>query len=755
LDEGLPLHRAPELAGEKPVREFRDGFIDEHRQKIFLGLAIAGTLLLGPFTVNNFIQGRILLGVATSVFVICLLANATAIARGRERLIPDEALFGASFVGLGTAMYNNGLIGILWVYPGILLFHFMLPVRRANIFNALMIAMTVPFAVQHLGPAITTRVTVTQVLLMVFANLFSRIAESQHVKEAQQRERLDKLVRQLEEQNKALRDAFRVREEVERIARHDLKTPLASIASVPRLLRERHPRDAVETELLGTVERAALRVLSMVNLSLDLYRMEAGSYRLRAQAVDLAAVVNTVARELHPHARSKKVRLVVQLPPQPLYAQGEELLCYSIVANVLKNALEASPEGADVRIKLRLAPGHLGESVVLDIHNAGEVPQPVRARFFSKYATHGKKGGTGLGAYSARLMAQVQGGDLFMTSRQDTTTLSLRLPPWRAALPGHAAQGQAPAPAAQSAEALPALSVLLVDDDEYNIVVLKNLLPTPPLSVQTAVNGRAALELVREARPDVIFMDLEMPIMGGIEAARRIRELQRERGEVPSFIAAFSAHDDERTQRKSLQAGFDLYLSKPASREEVLAVLRREDPAAAHPGRPAQATTVTLQAEDTVPPPTLDPAAEEAADEGAPPTYDPAAEDAADDAATVEVFAAVTDEAVVVVAPPAAPASVRVLVEPGLMPLMPEFLSSRREMAQALVCAVQQGERETLRVTAHKLAGSLAMYGFKDASRASLEVEKAAPEGDLGELRARCDALVEMIALVEPVARPA
>jgi CheY-like chemotaxis protein len=368
----------------------------------------------------------------------------------------------------------------------------------------------------------------------------------------------------------------------------------------------------------------------------------------------------------------------------------------------------------------------MGQSIVLDIQNAGEVPQEVRDRFFSKYATHGKKGGTGLGAYSARLMAQVQGGDLFMTSRQGATILSLRLPPWRAAPPK--SKGRPRRRPAARPDTLPALSVLLVDDDEYNIVVLKNLLPSPPLKVRTAVNGRAALELVGEERPDVIFMDVEMPIMGGIEAARRIRELQKERGEAPSFIAAFSAHDDERTHRKSHDAGFDLYLVKPASREEVFAVLRREDPADAHPARTAQAST-TVTTIVTAP-------------SARPPADPPLANASTSASASPEAQAAT-----------AAASVLRVAVEPSLMHLMPEFLSSRRVMAQTLVSAAEQGERETIRVTAHKLAGSLAMYGFKDASRACLEVEKAAPEGDLSELRARCGELVEMISNVEPVAR--
>jgi signal transduction histidine kinase/DNA-binding response OmpR family regulator len=685
-----PPSPAPAAAAQ-PVRAFARGFVEEHRQNIFLGLSVAGTLLLGPFAINNFLQGRVVLGIASSTFVVCLLANALAIAWGRKPLVPITFIFLAALLGLATAMYKHGLIGILWVYPGILLFHFMLPRRQANAFNATLVLLTLPMAWMHLGPQLTARVAVTLVLLVIFSNIFSHIADTQHAKEAQQRERLDALVRQLEEQNTALRQAFRLREEVERIARHDLKTPLASIASVPRLLRERHPPDAVEDELLGVVERAALRVLSMVNLSLDLFRMEEGTYHLRAQAVDMGVLLQTAAREVQAHALSKHVRLALDLPADTVCAQGEELLCYATLANLLKNALEASPEGAEVQVTLRKASDGNGDAVAVDIRNAGEVPTEVRDRFFEKYATHGKPGGHGLGAYSARLMARVQRGSLRMASGPEGTTLSLRLPLWQGTLP--AAVGVAPAVAARPqwpADALPQLSVLLVDDDKYNIVVLKSLLPSPPLDVRTAVNGRAALELVGDVRPDVIFLDLEMPVMGGIEAARRIRALQSEQGAKPSIIAAFSAHDDEGTRGQCLEAGFDTYLAKPASREEVFAVLRGEDPAAA-------------------------------------------ARAAGRDAGHGR----------------------RVWVEPGLMVLMPEFLSSRRQLTELLAAAVQEGQRETIRTTAHQLAGSLAMYGFKEAGRASRALEQAASTEDLEALRSRSEALAQMIAQAEPMARPA
>jgi CheY-like chemotaxis protein len=285
-------------------------------------------------------------------------------------------------------------------------------------------------------------------------------------------------------------------------------------------------------------------------------------------------------------------------------------------------------------------------------------------------------------------MAKVQRGELEMDSGPQGTTLTLRLPRWPGAAPtaaDHTSTGSISRPSPLARQPLPALSVLLVDDDEYNIIVLRSLLPSPPLTVRTAVNGRAALECVRESRPDVIFLDVEMPVMGGIEAVAVIRALQRERGEAPSAVVAFSAHDDDLTRQRCLEAGFDLYLAKPASREEVYAVLHGEDPA---------------------------------------------------------VAAAV-----------ARGTGGGVLVDIDLMPLMPEFLSSRRELALQLASAAAGGEREVVRATAHKLAGSLAMYGFEDASQASLAVEHAAA-GDLAELRAKCEALVQMLAQVQPSARP-
>lgn len=371
-------------------------------------------------------------------------------------------------------------------------------------------------------------------------------------------------------QEETLRESVRLREEVERMSRHDLKTPLNSIIAVPKLLREARDLSADELQLLGIVERAGYRILNLVNLSLDLFRMEQGRYTFRAQAVEMGDLVAKVIDDLEGHAATKGVRIVVDRAPEALYARAEELLCYSMLANLLKNAIEASPEGGEVTITLQSGPG-----VLVHVHNAGAVPESVRERFFDKYSTAGKPEGLGLGTYSALLMARVQEGNITMrTSEEEGTTLTVQLaeaPPESVPAPEEAAspeRGPARMPA------LAPLDVLVVDDDEFNRLVMGRYLPSPPLGrVAMAVNGHAALEAMRAHRYDYVFLDLEMPLMSGYEAAERIRALEKDERRKPSVLVAFSSNDDDRSIRRALAAGCDHYLTKPAPRETLWRIL--------------------------------------------------------------------------------------------------------------------------------------------------------------------------------------
>jgi PAS domain S-box-containing protein len=370
-------------------------------------------------------------------------------------------------------------------------------------------------------------------------------------------------------QEEAVRESMRLREEVERMSRHDLKTPLNSVIAVSRLLRQSAKLSREDEELLSIVERAGYRILSMVNLSLDIFRMEQGSYQFRAQAVDLSEVARKVAADLESQAASKDVVINLKQSGHAT-ARAEELLSYSMFANLVKNAIEAAPEGGVVTVTVEGA----GDAVSVHIHNAGEISPKVRPHFFEKYATTGKDGGVGLGAYSARLMARVQEGEITMHSDAAAgTTLSVRMRAAHAAAPREEHAPAAPTGSrAERLPVLPPLKVLVVDDDEFNRLVFRRMLPSPPLTLTMAVNGRAALDAARSDWPDVVLLDLEMPVMDGYEAAGRLRKMQGQ-AHKPLRIIAISSNDDTRSIERALNSGCDDYLVKPAARETLWAVL--------------------------------------------------------------------------------------------------------------------------------------------------------------------------------------
>jgi ligand-binding sensor domain-containing protein/signal transduction histidine kinase/CheY-like chemotaxis protein/HPt (histidine-containing phosphotransfer) domain-containing protein len=379
----------------------------------------------------------------------------------------------------------------------------------------------------------------------------------------------------LAQQNTVLADNVRLQEEVERMSRHDLRTPVAGMIALLRRLRHEPGSADRRAELLSLMERAGYRLLDLVNLSVDMLRMEKGTYRLRPQAVDLHDVVRRVARDLAPHAAAAGVALNVE--NARAVAEAEDLLSYSMLANLMKNALEASPEGGAVTVTFF----DEDERVGVRIHNPGAVPVPLRERFFDKFSTSGKAGGTGLGTYSARLMAETQRGRISMTTSEgDGTTITVILPAAAiTATPGHAPEAEATAGApgregqdAASSALLPALTVLIVEDDPLNVAVLQACLPVPPLRVETAANGRAGLKAAARNHPDVVFLDMEMPVMGGLEMVTRLREEERSSSE-HAFVVGFTAHEDEATRRRMLEAGCDRCLVKPASPDEILAVL--------------------------------------------------------------------------------------------------------------------------------------------------------------------------------------
>lgn len=225
------------------------------------------------------------------------------------------------------------------------------------------------------------------------------------------------------------RQADLLREDIERIVRHDIKSPLSSLLMTPTVLRQEGPVNDSQEIILKEMERSAQRLLTMIERSLDLYKMETGVYQFAPETLDLAALACEALEDARLAARPscRWTLLVDGLPDdgRVFNVRGEERLLRTLLDNLACNAFEASPEGAAVVASLSRRAG----SAVLEIANQGEIPKEIRERLFEKYATAGKRHGTGLGTYSARLVAQAHGGTIEAdSSKPGRTTIRVTLP---------------------------------------------------------------------------------------------------------------------------------------------------------------------------------------------------------------------------------------------------------------------------------------------------------------------------------------
>lgn len=224
--------------------------------------------------------------------------------------------------------------------------------------------------------------------------------------------------------------AVRLREDVERITRHDLKTPLNAVINLPHLLSS-DENDPERKEILKMIQEAGYKMTKLINRSHDIFRMEAGTYELEPSEVDLVKQLGRIRTDLGDILLRKDSGLLVKIegeavkPGEEFNIKGEELLLFSMFGNLIKNAAEATPNGDPISVDL----SRKENKVYMEVHNSGAVPEDVRTNFFSKYSTSGKKHGSGLGTYSARLIAGVHGGKVRMkTSEVKGTTVTVELP---------------------------------------------------------------------------------------------------------------------------------------------------------------------------------------------------------------------------------------------------------------------------------------------------------------------------------------
>jgi signal transduction histidine kinase/ActR/RegA family two-component response regulator len=376
---------------------------------------------------------------------------------------------------------------------------------------------------------------------------------------------------------------------------HEIRTPLNGVVAVAGAL-ERTDLTERQAELVKIIRSSGETLERLLSDVLDLSKIETGAVAIESEPFHLGEVVRGVAALCGSRAEEKGVALLVEVSPAAeRLVVGDVVRVKQILTNLASNAVKFTHAG---RVLLRATPGRAEGSWRLEVEDTGVGFDPAdKAKIFGRFqqadgSVTRRYGGSGLGLSISRQLVELMGGTLDCDSRPGAGsifTVDLPLPaaeappvntPRPAAFAADRLEAAPPRPAPPAAVAEPQetfaerrLRVLLADDHPTNRTVVEVLLSDIDLDLVSVENGLQACEAFEAGRFDVVLMDMQMPVMDGLNAVRRLRTYERRTRATPALVVMLTANAMREHQDLSIAAGADLHLAKPIEAAKLFAAL--------------------------------------------------------------------------------------------------------------------------------------------------------------------------------------
>ncbi len=341
---------------------------------------------------------------------------------------------------------------------------------------------------------------------------------------------------------------------------HEIRTPLNGILGMVQVM-ERGGLGAPHAERLEIIRDAGQTLLSVLNGILDLSKIEAGRFELDIQDFDLAETVDAACKPFASLAAQKDLEFEIDVDPDAAGVwRGDPMRLRQVLSNLTANAVKFTQEG-EVRIEVQPSPKGLAFRVV---DTGIGIPADRVSELFQKFvqvdsSMSRRFGGTGLGLAICREFVDIMGGRLAVqTQENEGSTFAFELP-----LPKVRDAVLQPSEAEAEPHQILPLRILAAEDSRPNQLVLKALLEPLGVDIHIVGDGAEALEAFKDGGFDAVLMDVQMPNMNGVEAARAIRDFEAREKLTPTPILALSANVMPHQVEDYMAAGMDGYVAKP------------------------------------------------------------------------------------------------------------------------------------------------------------------------------------------------